>query len=66
MICILGAIKPSYAQYLSISCTEEGQASLAGAYMVIAFWEPTLLLVLLSVLEVSAQDLYCPSQSPRG
>ena len=67
MICILGVINPSYAQYLtSTSCTGEGQAILAGAGMVTAFWELALLLVLLSVLEVSTQELYCPSQPPRG
>lgn len=56
----------SYAQYLtSTSCTGEGQANLAGAGMVTAFWELALLIVLLSMLEVSAQELYCPSQSPR-
>lgn len=67
MICILGAINPSYLQYLTyISCTGEGHTKLAGAGMVTAFRELALLLGLLTVLEVSAQELYCPSQSPRG
>lgn len=68
MICTLGVINPSSVQYLtSSSCTGEGQANLAGAVMVTAFWELALLVVLITGLEVtSAQEIYCPSQSPRG